>query len=68
MFGEQTFAQLRTGLTSTETGRLIRDGEKAGEGGVWRWGKREIIYLSLRCHHQNNSGIKVGTDESHFNV
>ena len=28
----------------------------------------EIIYLSLRCHHQNDSCIKVGSDESHFNV
>ena len=33
-------------ITSTETIRLIRDGEKWGEE-VWRWGKREIIYLSL---------------------
>ena len=46
--------------------RLIRDGEM-GEG-VWRWGKREIIYLSLHCHHQNDSCIKMGSDESHFNV
>ena len=30
-------------------------------------GKREIIYLSLHCHHQNVSCIKVGSDESHFN-
>ena len=30
---------------------------------------REIIYLSLYCHrHQNDPCIKVGTDESHFNV
>ena len=36
--------------------------------GVWRWGKREIIYLSLHCHHQNDSCIKMGSDESHFNV
>ena len=33
-----------------------------------RWGKREIIYLSLLCHHQNDSCIKTGSDESHFNV
>ena len=26
------------------------------------------IYLSLHCHHQNDSCIKVGNDESHFNV
>ena len=47
--------------------RLIRDEEKAGKG-VWRWGMREIIYLSLHCHHQNDSCIKMGSDESHFNV
>ena len=44
--------------------RLIRDREK----GVWRWGEREIIYLSLHCHHQNDFCIKMGTKESHFNV
>ena len=31
-------------------------------------GKREIMYLSLYCHHQNDSCIKMGSDESHFNV
>ena len=27
-----------------------------GEGaeGVWKWVKRESIYLSLHCHHQND--------------
>ena len=40
-------------LTSTETIRLIRDGEK----GVQRWWEREIIYLSLHSHHQNDSCI-----------
>ena len=34
------------GFMSTETIRLIRDGEKGGKD-AWRWGKREIIYLSL---------------------
>ena len=24
--------------------------------------------LSLHCHHQNDFCIKVGSDESHFNV
>jgi len=51
-------------LTSIETMRLVREGGK----GVWRWGKSEIIYLSLHCHHQNGSCIKMGSDESHFNV
>ena len=48
--------------------RLIRDGEKGAGKGVWRWEEREIIYLSLHCHHQNDSCIKMGSDESHFNV
>ena len=54
--------------------KVIRDGEK-GEGWekgeiiyVGRWGEREIIYLSLHCHHQNDTCIKMGSDESHFNV
>ena len=32
MFGEQTLAHLRTGLTSTETMTLIRVGECGGRG------------------------------------
>ena len=28
----------------------------------------EIIYLSLNCHHQIDSCIKIGSDEIHFNV
>ena len=34
--------------------------EVGGQGGY--------IYLSLHCHHQNDSCIKVGSNESHFNV
>ena len=26
------------------------------------------IYLSLHCHHQNDLCIKMGSDESRFNV
>ena len=44
--------------------RLVRDGGK----GVWRWGEKEIIYLSLHCHHQNDSWVKMGSNESSFNV
>ena len=39
-----------------------------GGGVVWRYGKREIIYLSLHCHHQNDICIMMGNDKSHFNV
>ena len=38
--------------------------EGRGHGG----GGEEIIYLSLHFHHQNDFCIKVGSDESHFNV
>ena len=37
------------------------------EGGM-EVGERESIYLSLHCHYQNDSCIKMGCDESHFNV
>ena len=46
---------------------FIRDGEKGGRG-YGGGGKREITYLSLHCHHLNDSCIKMGSDESHFNV
>ena len=39
-----------------------------GRRGVWRWGGGEIIYLSLHCHDQNDFCIKMGSDESRFNV
>ena len=29
---------------------------------------REIIYPSPHCHHQDDSCIKMGSDERHFNV
>ena len=32
------------------------------------WGRERLLYLSLHCHHQNDSCIKVGSDENHFNV
>ena len=54
----------RAAKLAKPTIRLIRDGEK----GVWRRGKREIIRLSLHCHHQNDSCIKMGRNESHLNI
>ena len=58
-------------LKSTETVRLIRDGEKGGGEGYGdrkRGREREIIYLTVHCHHQNDFCIQMGSDESHFNV
>jgi len=31
-------------------------------------GAGKVIYLSLHCHHQNDSCIKMGSEESNFNV
>ena len=47
--------------------RLIMD-EETGEGGMEMGGGGEIIYLSLHCHHQNDSRIKMRAAMSHFNV
>ena len=36
------------------------------EGG--RQAGKEILYLSLHCHHQNDSCIKMDNDDGSFNV
>ena len=69
----------RTGLLRTgrrrgrgcgggERGRLHTYRYTVSSGGGERL--REIIYLSLHYHHQNDSCVKrlTGSDESHFNV
>ena len=38
---------------------------EVGEEGV---GVREFIYLSRHCHCQNDSCIRMGSDERQFNV
>ena len=48
--------------------RLIGDGKRGGGREYGGGEERKIIYLSLHCHHQNDSCIKMGCDESHFNV
>ena len=42
--------------------RFIRDGQYGGGG------RGRLLYLSLHCHHQSESCIKMGSDESRFNV
>ena len=39
-----------------------------GGRGYGDGGEREIICLSLHCHHQDDFCIKMGSDENHFNV
>ena len=56
-------------LTSTETIRVIRDGEKGGKG-IWKWGKRKggRVYTYRYTVTTRMTCIKMGSDESHFNV
>ena len=35
---------------------------------VWKVGEEGEYRLMLHCHHQNDFCIKMGSDESHFNV
>ena len=51
---------------NTKPGKKREGGSKVGGGGGGV--KREIIYLSLHYHHQNDFCIMVSSDESHFNV
>ena len=55
-------------LTSTETIRLTRDGEKGGGGygGGERW--RLYTYRYTVTTDQNDCCIKMGSNESHSNV
>ena len=63
-------------FTSTKTrsslGRTAQDGHldshTAPELSWGKEGKREIIYVSLLCHHQTDFCIKMGSDESQFYV
>ena len=53
-------------LTSTETIRLIRDREEGGRG-YRGGGEGDYISIATGCHNQNDSCIKMGSDENHFN-
>ena len=39
-----------------------------GRGGGMEVGEEGEYILMLHCHHQNDSCIKMDSDESHFNV
>ena len=51
---------------STETVRLIRDGEKGGRG--YGGGGRGRVYTYRYTVTTRMTCIKMGSDESHFNV
>ena len=54
MGSPQDESHIQNSLTPTETIRLIRDEEK-GVRGYGGGGRGKNIYLSLQCHHQNDS-------------
>ena len=43
---------------------LLGMGRRGYEGGV----RGRLLYLLLHCHHQNDTCIKMSSDESHFNI
>ena len=47
--------------TAAGTTALVGPTSRPGEEG-------DDIYISLHCHRQNDSCIKMGRDESHFSV
>ena len=53
---------------NNKTIRPIRDGEKGGKGGLKVGEEGDDTPIAIHCHHQNDSCIKIGSDESHFNV
>ena len=49
--------------------RLIRDEEKGGgEGGMEVGEEGDYIPIATRLSHRNDFCIKMGSDESHFNI
>ena len=55
------------GLVKNASTRVVPEEVLAGTeipGG----GGRERLYLTLQCHHHNDSCTEMGSDESHLNV
>ena len=46
----------------------VEGGKGVSGGGGEVVGREVTVYLSLHCHHPNDFCVKVGSDESHFNV
>ena len=55
-------------MLNVHRNRKAYQGRGEGGRGYGGGGRGREVYLSLHCHHQNDSCIKVGSDESHFNV
>ena len=55
------FRALRVGVVVGVVVLVLRI-SSSSSGYQWWWGKREIIYLSLHCHHKKHTCIKTGSD------
>ena len=51
-----------------QKGKISRDDDNLLSGDPRRYGAREIVHNARHCHHHNDFGIKMGSDESRFNV
>ena len=57
-----TFCQRKTGLTANSLWR------SRGWDRDPKSGRSRRLYLTLHCHHQNDSCVRMGSGESHFKV
>ena len=51
-----------------DNGRVIVSWEAVSGTEIPGGGGEAELYLALHCHHQNDSCIKMGSDDGHFNV
>ena len=70
---DQCVSMVQCCFTSTETVRLIRTGSPGRPPRLSHLCSLEVeeggdLYLLQHCHHQNDSCIKMGSDDSHSNV
>ena len=76
VYGAKQMIAMREGEGGRETDRERRRGgeregkEEEGVGGGGETGKERgrLLHLPLHCHHQNDSCVKISSDESRFNV
>jgi len=62
-------SESETGSAKLVSRRVISEEVLAGTDVSQEVGEEgEYTYLTPHCHHQNDSCIKTGSDESHFNV
>ena len=51
-----------------QEGKISRDDDNLVRCDPRRWGAKKSVHNARHCHHHNDFGIKMGSDESRFNV